>query len=328
MKVRLCLVMTVSALAGLAHVPARAQDPGVRDTVSIESVTVLPGEHFGLRVNGVYDQALQAAELGIMWSSSTLALDSVTYPGGLVGKPFTQGDQYITVIDTTVPNEALALFVTLPPFFLPAGSSTLFTYWFTADPAVTNEVITIDSSSVTPNGDFVLADSDDVIFTPEFRSGTVTIACSDEADPDDDGLLGCLDNCPMTFNPGQTDSDGDGVGDACDNCELTANSSQSDGDGDGVGDVCDNCPTSANPGQVDSDGDGFADACDNCPAVANPDQADTNGDGTGDVCDSSIVCAVPGDANGDGKVNISDITYMIQFVFANGPAPVCLQGGP
>lgn len=321
MKVCKCVVTTVFAL--IAHVSAQAQDPGIPDTVSIESVTVLPGEHFGLRVNGVYDESLQAAELGIKWSSSTLFLDSVTFPGGLVGKEFAPGDQYVTAIDTSVTNEALALFVTLPPFYLPAGSSTLFTYWFTANPAVTSEVIIIDSSSVTANGDFVLADSNNVIFIPVFHSGTVTIVCSDATDPDGDGLISCLDNCPTTFNSSQTDSDGDGLGDACDNCSVTANPAQSDGDGDGVGDVCDNCPSASNPDQLDSDGDGFADACDNCPAVANPDQADTNGDGTGDACDASILCAVPGDNNGDGKVNIADITYMISFIFANGPAPVC-----
>ncbi len=35
-------------------------------------------------------------------------------------------------------------------------------------------------------------------------------------DPDDDGVIGAVDNCPATFNPEQTDWDGDGDGDACD----------------------------------------------------------------------------------------------------------------
>ena len=196
-----CRYVVTAVFALIAHVSAQAQDPGIPDTVSIESVTVLPGEHFGLRVNGVYDESLQAAELGIKWSSSTLSLDSVTFPGGLVGQTFVPGSQYVTIIDTSVANEALALFVTLPPFYLPAGSTTLFTYWFTADPSVTNEMITIDSSSVTANGDFVLADSNNVVFTPEFLGGAVTISCSDVADPDGDGLISCIDNCQAAFNP-------------------------------------------------------------------------------------------------------------------------------
>ncbi len=312
----------------LGSAPAFAQDPGIPDTVSIESVTILPGQSFGLNLNGVYDQSLQAAQLGIKWSSSTLSLDSVTFSGGLVGEEFVPGYAYMTILDTTVTNEALALFVTIPPFYEPAGSSTLFTYWFTANVAVTDEVITIDSSSVLANGEFVLADSNGVIFTPVFSSGTVTISCSDATDPDGDGIFGCLDNCPTTFNPDQADSDGDGIGDACDNCVLTANPLQIDSDGDGLGDDCDNCPTVSNPSQVDTDGDGFPDACDNCPNVANPGQEDSNGDGVGDACDVTILCAIPGDANGDGEVNVLDITYLIFYTFLGGPAPVCPPTAP
>ncbi|MCC7292635.1 MAG: thrombospondin type 3 repeat-containing protein [Phycisphaerales bacterium] len=38
----------------------------------------------------------------------------------------------------------------------------------------------------------------------------------DESDGDGDGILGCVDNCPDAYNPGQEDSDGDGTGDVCD----------------------------------------------------------------------------------------------------------------
>ncbi|UCG33933.1 MAG: hypothetical protein JSU68_04710, partial [Phycisphaerales bacterium] len=36
-----------------------------------------------------------------------------------------------------------------------------------------------------------------------------------DSDDDGDGVIGCLDNCPVDFNENQLDSDGDGVGDAC-----------------------------------------------------------------------------------------------------------------
>lgn len=36
------------------------------------------------------------------------------------------------------------------------------------------------------------------------------------ADPDQDGKVGRLDNCPLISNPDQTDRDGDGAGDVCD----------------------------------------------------------------------------------------------------------------
>jgi len=34
-------------------------------------------------------------------------------------------------------------------------------------------------------------------------------------------------------------------------------------------------------------------------------------------------CLVPGDANNDGDVNILDITYINNFLYKEGPAPVC-----
>jgi hypothetical protein len=34
-----------------------------------------------------------------------------------------------------------------------------------------------------------------------------------------------------------------------------------------------------------------------------------------------------GDANGDGKINIADVVYLINYLFINGPAPEPLQAG-
>ncbi len=331
MSTRKLFMALIIASAGLLSAPAFAQDPGLPDSIIVESVTILPGQHFGLRVLGVYDQSLQAAVVGLSPSSTTLALDSVTFVGGLVGQEFFSGDDYLSFVDTSgAPNEIIAGFVTMPPFFVAPGTSLLFTFWYTPNPTVTSEVITIDSTDYANSGqNIVLADANNVLIFPTFIGGTVTIACSDTEDPDGDGLLGCLDNCPTTFNPDQADSDGDGFGDACDNCAMTANPMQIDSDGDGVGDVCDNCPQISNPTQADTDGDGFPDACDNCPTIANPFQVDTNNDGVGDVCSgTTALCAIPGDANGDGSVNVSDITYLIRYIFIGGPAPICPTSAP
>ena len=109
-----------------------------------------------------------------------------------------------------------------------------------------------------------------------------------DPDPDQDGVLSPVDNCPDVSNSGQTDTDGDGQGDACDG----------DDDNDTVVDGGDNCPTTPNSGQTDTDGDGQGDACDgdddndtvvdgsdNCPTVPNADQMNTDGDAQGDACD-------------------------------------------
>ena len=36
-------------------------------------------------------------------------------------------------------------------------------------------------------------------------------------------------------------------------------------------------------------------------------------------------CVNPGDANHDGSVDISDLTYFVDFMFGGGPAPVCAE---
>ena len=161
-------------------------------------------------------------------------------------------------------------------------------------------------------------------------------------DADNDSLPNWDDNCPYAFNPDQDDSDNDGNGDECDNCPVVANVSQSDGDIDGVGDACDNCPNIANVDQADTDNDSIGDACDtcpndsandidsdtvcgdvdNCPETANPNQADTDNDGIGDAC----CCRHRGDIDhrgGASPIDISDLVWIVDFMFSGGTAPGC-----
>ncbi len=170
-----------------------------------------------------------------------------------------------------------------------------------------------DNCNQIPNTD--QADSDDDGIGNLCDNCQVT-PNGDQLDGDDDGVGDLCDNCKYDQNPLQEDDDNDGIGNACDNCSATANANQADGDDDGVGDVCDNCQQESNPDQLDDDEDGFGNVCDNCPTVYNPGQEDEDGDNVGDVCD--YIC---GDANGDGEVNVSDGVFIINFVFAGGPAP-------
>ncbi len=89
-----------------------------------------------------------------------------------------------------------------------------------------------------------------------------------------------------------------------------------DADNDGIPNSTDNCRFAANPGQEDLDGDLVGDVCDNCVSVPNPLQEDSNLNGVGDACDQ--VC---GDVDQTDTVTISDVVYLIEFIFAGGPAP-------
>jgi sugar lactone lactonase YvrE len=95
-----------------------------------------------------------------------------------------------------------------------------------------------------------------------------------------------------------------------------------DTDSDGIVDLYDNCPTVVNPLQIDTDVDGIGDGCDNCPRISNPDQLDSDHDDVGDACD--YLC---GDANGDAFVDISDVVYLIAYIFSGGSAPSPLLAG-
>jgi hypothetical protein len=120
------------------------------------------------------------------------------------------------------------------------------------------------------------------------------------ADVDEDGVPDDDDNCIDTPNPGQDDLDGDTIGDLCDECTDT--------DGDGYG----------NPGYA-------ANTCatDNCPDIPNLDQADLDGDGIGDICDD-VCCRDRGDVDhGDNGIDISDLVYLVDYMFNGGSAPTC-----
>ncbi|MCC6963933.1 MAG: VCBS repeat-containing protein [candidate division Zixibacteria bacterium] len=141
----------------------------------------------------------------------------------------------------------------------------------------------------------------------------------ESTDSDGDLVGDNCDNCPSVGNASQTDSDGDGLGDACDTCPLDA---LNDADGDGICADLDNCPAIGNVDQADADGDNIGDLCDNCPNRSNPNQADADHDGIGDLCE--FVC---GDADGSAAISISDAVYLINFIFAGGPAPNPLLSG-
>ena len=63
------------------------------------------------------------------------------------------------------------------------------------------------------------------------------------SDPDVDGVIAALDNCPSVANPDQANEDGDRFGDRCDPCPIAFDTDPiDDADGDLVSGVCDPDP--------------------------------------------------------------------------------------
>ncbi len=92
-----------------------------------------------------------------------------------------------------------------------------------------------------------------------------------------------------------------------------------DRDGDGVSDDEDNCPGDINPEQDDEDGDGAGDACDGCPA----DKEKTEPGLCGCGVPEGFCRFMRGDGNTDGRKDIADAVFTLQYLFANGEAPRC-----
>ena len=44
---------------------------------------------------------------------------------------------------------------------------------------------------------------------------------------------------------------------------------------------------------------------------------DTDGDGIGDAC----CCVNRGNVDGEGGINVADLTYLVDYLFFEGPAP-------
>ena len=139
--------------------------------------------------------------------------------------------------------------------------------------------------------------SQTTVAVPESQTVTVdvdAINTTDQTDTDEDGVVDTVDNCPITYNPGQEDADGDGVGDVCDDSDM-----------DTFFDAYDECPNSTLGATVNSRG---------CELFTLPSN-------TFSMKVTSATC--PDSSNGQIIINSNNTDYSYRYAI-NDQAPVAI----
>ncbi len=242
-----------------------------------------------------------AIDLDVNYDTACLSVDNIDVISGITG---ISGASEIAAGRIRIVFASYEITPAFELIFPPLPDATLVTITFDTICAIDAGGSTVVDLSVSDTN--VGDDSGDPIPGATVTGGSVTIQSTlPDPDPDGDGVLDPLDNCPSIFNPLQDDYDGDLSGDACD----------LDDDDDGQSDLdevaCSSDPQDENdlapdldgdnsPDCVDSDddGDGDPDIADNCPLIPNDDQLNFDNDALGDVCDP--------DDDGDGTNDVDD----------------------
>jgi len=165
----LWVVALIALLATTAWGQGPANDPGERDTLYVQSVSVDPGQKAVVEVNFFNDEELGALTIPLAWSSPDITLDSVSFAGSRIDyintKPASvYNDEQTTVFGAIVFFEA----------YIAPGEGLMATLYFDVPSGTPDQFVYIDSTTYDP-AELLFTNVDATNFTPEFVSGTITI---------------------------------------------------------------------------------------------------------------------------------------------------------
>ena len=169
------ILMLIGALVLLAALSGKAQvDPGIPDTLRIDSAIAYADEAGVLPIRMTFDQALSAIEVTCRYSSRDIVFDSVSLAGTLLDGAAFSGYQKIS-------DSAFTIFATWGNPLLQPTSGTVGFAYFSYSPMITPQVVTIDTitvilpSSIRRSNEFQDTTTIDQPFVPRFVKGYLDI---------------------------------------------------------------------------------------------------------------------------------------------------------
>ncbi len=164
------ILLCLFALLVLA-LPSAAQDPGIRDTVRVDSVATYTNSSAVVPINFYNDEALGGLEVTIRFSSPDVRIDSFSFVGGRL--------QFYSIKGTFSPTGGYSIYCA--PFnepTIPVGSGLLGSLFLSWDVGITPQVVTIDTITIVAN-DVEYSNNFSTVaaqrFKPRFLAGKVNI---------------------------------------------------------------------------------------------------------------------------------------------------------
>jgi len=168
----LSVIIAVLLLAAAAKSQPIGNDPNVRDTISIQSMTTFSANTGFVPVYFYNDQPLAGLELTMTYSSLDVMVDSFSFVGSRVESYSLKGSDQIAANSITVYTYALS------EGLVANGNGLLGYLYFSFIPGISAQTVTIDTMTVTiSDREFSTAFSDENAnaFSPVVIAGLLTI---------------------------------------------------------------------------------------------------------------------------------------------------------
>ncbi len=312
-----CGILFGAFLLVLLPVLAMSQEQGVPDTCKVDTATVTAqGQHFMLQIRAYNDFAIGAVSIPLKFNGSSLVCDSGSFSGtrGSTATPALSGFN----IDNL--QQSIVVFAVWLSGNLAPGEGPIANLFFTVRNDAVSETVYVDTFTTSLGVEIEFSSAAGIGYKPVFQKGMVKVQ-----------LPAPVQHNPVIIVPGMQQVLCDSA--ECDTLRFEVHASDVDASDIltitkfGVGSLSTVPHPTPDTGfftwvpvPADTQNSPYTDSF-----IVN--------DGTG-LADTGTVLikvkprpVVPpsaknGDVNGDGKVNIDDVIFLVNFLFKDGPPPI------